>query len=54
MMVFGILAFSIVTFFVSFLLGRLKDQDNGRVAAFTTLVAWGSLMYGLYLGQHIN
>jgi len=54
MMVFGILLFSIASFFISFLVGRMKDQDKGRIAAFTTLIAWGSLICGLYLGRHIN
>jgi hypothetical protein len=54
MMVFGILAFAITTFFVSFLVGRMKDHDKGKIAAFTTLIAWGSLICGLYLAKTIH
>ena len=52
MMIFGILAFAIITFFVSFLLGQIKDFDRGKIAAFATLIAWGSLLYGLYLAKN--
>ena len=48
-MVFSILIFSVVTFFVSFLAGRSNDLDRGKVATYVTLVAWGSLFYGLFL-----
>jgi ABC-type multidrug transport system permease subunit len=54
MMVFSILAFAMTTFFVSFLVGRMKDHDKGRIAAFTTLIAWGSLLCGLYLAKNIH
>ena len=54
MMIFGILAFAILTFFISFLIGRMKDHDQGRIAAFTTLIAWGSLICGLALAKNIH
>jgi ABC-type multidrug transport system permease subunit len=54
MMIFTILAFAITTFFVSFLIGRMKDHDKGKIAAFTTLIAWGSLICGLYLAKNIH
>ena len=54
MMIFAILAFAMMTFFVSFLIGRMNDHDKGKIAAFTTLIAWGSLMYGLYLAKNIH
>jgi ABC-type multidrug transport system permease subunit len=54
MMIFSILAFAMLTFFVSFLIGRMKDQDKGRIAVFTTLIAWGSLLCGLYLAKSIH
>ncbi len=54
MMVFTILAFAITTFFVSFLIGRMKDRDKGKIAVFTTLIAWGSLICGLYLAKNIH
>jgi hypothetical protein len=54
MIVFGVLAFAMVTFFVSFLIGRIEHTDKGKVATYTTLVAWGSLLYGLYLSKGIH
>ena len=54
MIAFAILIFAVMTFFVSFLIGRMKDHDKGKVAAFTTLIAWGSLMYGLFLAKNIH
>jgi hypothetical protein len=54
MMIFAILAFAIMTFFVSFLIGRMNDHDKGKIAAFTTLIAWGSLICGLYLAKTIH
>jgi hypothetical protein len=53
-MVFSILIFAMISFFVSFLIGRMKDHDKGKIAAFTTLIAWGSLMYGLFLAKGIH
>ena len=54
MMIFAILLFAMMTFFVSFLIGRMSDQDKGKIAAFTTLIAWGSLICGLYLAKNIH
>jgi len=54
MLVFGMLAFAIVSFFVSFLIGRITVHDKGKIAVFTTLIAWGSLMWGLYLAKNIH
>lgn len=46
-----ILLFAVVTFFVSFLIGRSNDLDRGKVAAYVTLIAWGSLLCGLYVAR---
>jgi hypothetical protein len=54
MMIFGVLAFAMVTFFISFLIGRIEHADKGKVATYTTLVAWGSLLCGLYLSKGIH
>ena len=32
MLVFGVLAFAMVTFFISFLIGRTNDFDKGKIA----------------------
>jgi tetrahydromethanopterin S-methyltransferase subunit F len=53
MLVFAVLAFAVVTFFVSFLIGRTNDLDKGKMATYVTVVAWGSLFCGLYLGKSV-
>ncbi len=51
MLVFSVLVFAIITFFVSFLIGRTGSGDKGKVALVTTLIAWGSLLCGLYMAR---
>jgi len=51
MLVFGVLAFAVATFFLSFLIGVRGESDKGKVAAYVTLTAWGSLICGLYIGK---
>jgi hypothetical protein len=51
MLVFGVLVFAIVTFFVSFLIVRTGEFDKGKVATYITLIAWGSMIFGLYIGR---
>lgn len=51
MMITGVLVFAIVTFFISFLINRTNDFDKGKFATYVTLIAWGSLLYGLYLSK---
>lgn len=51
MMVAGILVFALAVFFLSFLIGRSKDWDRGQTAVYVTLIAWGSLLYGLYMAK---
>jgi len=51
MMVMGVLVFAVVTFFTSFLIARTNDFDKGKVATYITLIAWSSLLCGLYLAK---
>ena len=51
MMAFSVLVFAIVTFFASFLIGRTGEMDRGKAATYITLIAWGSLIVGLYIGR---
>jgi uncharacterized membrane protein YedE/YeeE len=51
MLIFGVLAFAIVIFFLSFMLGKQNGLDHGKIATYLTLIAWGSLMFGLYIGR---
>ena len=51
MMVFGVLVFAIAMFFISFLIGRTGEIDKGKAATYITIIAWGSLIFGLYIGR---
>ncbi len=53
-MVMGVLIFTIAIFLISFLIGRSNDVDKGRIATYVVLIAWGSLLYGLYLSRGIR
>ncbi len=53
-MIMYVLSFAVATFFVSFLLGRSNDLDRGKVAAFVTLIAWGSMLCGLYMAKIVH
>ncbi len=54
MLIFGVLFFSILTFFISFLITRTADFDKGKIASYVTIIAWSSLICGLYLGRTIQ
>lgn len=51
MLIFGVLTFAVATFAVSFLIVRTDEFDKGKVATFITLIAWGSMLFGLYMGK---
>jgi hypothetical protein len=51
MLAFSVLAFGIVSFFVSFLIGRSDEQDRGAVATYVTLTSWASLVCGLLIAR---
>ena len=51
MLVSGVLLFSVAAFAISFLVGKAGDHDKGKIAAYVTLIAWSSLIFGLYLGK---
>ena len=53
MLVFAVLSFAVITFFVSFLIGRTNDLDKSKMATYVTVVAWGSLFCGLYIGKSV-
>ena len=53
MLIFGVLVFSAVTFFISFLTGQSKNIDTGKVATVMTLTSWGSLLFGLFIARFL-
>lgn len=54
MMIASMLVFASAAFCLSYLVGRSKDLDRGRIAVYVTLVAWGSMLYGLYMAKIIQ
>ncbi len=51
MMIVGVLAFSIAVFIVSYLISKARAFDTGKLAAYITLVAWGSMIVGLCISR---
>jgi len=51
MMVASMLIFALAAFFLSYLIGKSKDMERGQLAVYVTLIAWGSLLYGLYMAK---
>ena len=51
MMIAGILVFAAAAFLLSFLIGWSNDLDKGKVAVYVTLIAWGSVLYGLAIAR---
>jgi hypothetical protein len=51
MMIVGVLAFSMAVFIVSYLISKAKTFDTGKLAAYITLVAWGSMIVGLCISR---
>lgn len=51
-MLIGILMFSVLIFFVSFLISRrYRSYDRSEIATYTVIIAWGSLMFGLFISN---
>jgi len=51
MMIAGVLTFSIAVFIVSYLISKAQVLDAGKLAVSITLVAWGSMIVGLYISR---
>jgi hypothetical protein len=51
MTVFNVLVFAIATVLLSFLVGRTGEIDKGKAATYITIIAWGSLIFGLSIGR---
>lgn len=45
------LIFAVITFIASFVIGRSRDLDRGKIATYITLIAWGSLLCGLFISR---
>ncbi len=51
MMIASVLIFSIAVFIVSYLISKARAFDAGKLAAYITLVAWGSMIVGLWISR---
>jgi hypothetical protein len=51
MLIFSVLLFAVATFYISFKMALGANLDNAKVAASATMIAWGSMLYGIYLAK---
>jgi len=51
MMIPGVLIFSIVVFIVSYLVARAGTGDQGKTSTAIALIAWGSLLLGIFISR---
>ena len=51
MMIAIVIVFALAVFGSSFLIAGSRDLDNGKLAVYASLVAWGSLLCGLYMAK---
>jgi hypothetical protein len=50
MMVIGVLSFSLVAFALSWTVGkRGKNFDSGELSFAVLVMAWGAMIYGMYI-----
>jgi len=48
----GMLAFSVVIFWISVVISKRRDKmERSEIATYLVLIAWGSLLYGLFLAK---
>jgi len=47
----GVLIFSITVLVVSYAVSKTENPDRGKLAFFTTLVAWSAMIVGLLLSK---
>ncbi|MGO9611448.1 MAG: hypothetical protein ACLPX5_00215 [Dissulfurispiraceae bacterium] len=53
-MVAGILVFGLVVFMTSLLIARRSAIcDKGEIATYIAVIAWGSMVFGLYISKFI-
>ena len=49
----GVLAFSVIVVIISAVITKRRDKmDAAEVATYVVLIAWGSLLWGLYLAKY--
>lgn len=51
-MLLSILIFSVMVSFISFLISKKhRAYDRAEIATYMVLVAWGSLMFGMFMSR---
>jgi hypothetical protein len=51
-MITGVMVFGLVIFVLSFFISRRTNVcEKGEIATYVALIAWGSLMFGLFISK---
>jgi len=51
-MITGILVFGLVIFVMSFFISKRSNVcEKGEIATYIALIAWGSMVFGLYVSR---
>jgi hypothetical protein len=51
-MLFSVLIFSVLIAFISFLISKRHNHyDRSELATYVVLIAWGSLLFGLFISN---
>ena len=53
-MIASVLVFGLVVFIISLLIARRSSIcEKGEIATYIALIAWGSLVFGLYISKNV-
>jgi hypothetical protein len=50
-MVLGVLLFSVAAFVTSYAVAKARVFDQGKLSAVIALIAWSSMMFGLFISR---
>ena len=54
-LVAGMLAFSVVIILISAVISKRRDKmEKSEIATYIVLIAWGSLLWGLFLAKYLR
>jgi len=49
----GMLAFSVIIILISAIISKRRDKmDRAEIATYIVIIAWGSLLWGLFLAKY--
>ncbi len=51
MMILGVILFSVAVFVISYAVAKAKMFDQGKLSATIALIAWSSMMFGLFISR---